>query len=157
MAGKKILFICTGNTCRSSMATFLARRLQEKEFPQGTHLFDSAGLMAVAGMPASSQAIAALAELGIDLLPHRTKPFRPDMVDKADLVLAMTAAHRQWILDRLPTAAGKVFTLGEFAGLEGKDIRDPFGGSREQYVATRDDLSAVLLEMLKKLEKAQES
>lgn len=157
MSGKKVLFICTGNTCRSSMATFLARDIQKKKFPQSEHLFDSAGLMAVDGIPASPQAIAVLGEWGVDLSPHKTKRFLPQMADKADLILTMTKAHRQWILDRLPEAQGKVYTLAAFAGLGDRDIRDPFGGSRESYAAAREDLAAILEEVLKKLDDTEES
>ncbi len=157
MAGKKILFICTGNTCRSSMATFLARDLQQKEFAQSGHLFDSAGLMAVEGMPASPEAIAVLAEIGIDLLPHRAKLFRPEMVDKADLILTMTGPHRQWIINQLPNAEGKVFSLAEFVGASDRDIMDPFGGDRGTYALTRDHLLKMLSEMMQKLEETKES
>jgi len=129
----KILFVCTGNTCRSSMAGAIAKRLLEDRtrLPKDI-VFVSAGLAAVEGEPASQEAIAALAEMGIDLKGHRAALLTPETVREADLVLTMTRAHQQYVQKMVPQLADRVFTFSEFARDAG-DIPDPFGQPLEAY------------------------
>lgn len=140
-----ILFVCTGNTCRSAMAAALMLDIAvEKDLDVR---IDSAGLMAGIGEPASSGAIAAMKKRGIDLSYHRSKPLTDELINMADLILTMTDSHKQLIKQCAPD---KIYTLMEYAGLEG-DIADPFGGDIEEYEETAVQIHAALTEIAKKL------
>jgi protein-tyrosine-phosphatase len=101
----------------------------------------SAGTAAFGSQSASRNAILALQELGIDLNSHRSQAVTIDLIDKADLVLAMTNTHKQQLLTLRPEAAHKVFTLAEFtSGDSSENIADPFGGNLEKYIECRNDI-----------------
>lgn len=124
-----ILFVCTGNTCRSPMAAALMNRIAEER--KLDIRIESAGIFAEEGEPASNEAILAMQEYGIDLLGHHAQPINEELIQKSDLILTMTAAHKL-LLEQ--TAVGKCYTLCEYAGLD-YDIDDPFGGDVEEYQA----------------------
>lgn len=94
----------------------------------------SAGLAVFGPAPASAHARTAMAKRGLDIASHRSRPLLPELAAAADVILTMTAAHKRAVADRFPAAAGKVFTLAEYAG-EAGDVADPFGGSEEHYEA----------------------
>lgn len=117
---KHILFVCTGNTCRSPMAEAVLRHLAEEE-GRDDIVVESAGLAAWPGAPASDYAIQALAEAGIDLRGHRARQLTREMVERAHLVLTMTWDQKEAVLKLVPQAEGKVFTLKEME--PGPDLR----------------------------------
>ncbi|MGB9661850.1 MAG: low molecular weight protein arginine phosphatase [Moorellaceae bacterium] len=135
-----VLFVCTGNTCRSAMAEGLARKIAGD---RGWELeVFSAGLAAWPGAPATEEAIRAAAELGADIKEHRARHLESELVEKADLILTMTAAHKKAVMDRFPAAREKTFTLMEYVAEpsaeespeeERGDIPDPVGGPLEVY------------------------
>ncbi|MFZ5641332.1 MAG: low molecular weight protein arginine phosphatase, partial [Bacillota bacterium] len=88
--GKNILFVCTGNTCRSIMAEALARQWAETFAPDRGLNFISAGLAAWPDQPASHQAVETLRETGVDITLHRARQVSAELVQKADLILTMT-------------------------------------------------------------------
>lgn len=154
---KRILFVCTGNTCRSSMAEALLRHSLLESGLEGKFHISSAGTSAFPGMPASHNAVQALEALGIDLSRHSSSAIDNDIIDKADLILAMTAAHKKRLLQFRPDIAGKTYTLAEYVGAEGcKDIEDPFGGDLDTYINCRDEIRRYIEALVNKLKEEGE-
>jgi len=103
----------------------------------------SAGICAVLGARASENARLALAPFGIDLSGHRSTPLSPELVAWADVILVMSGDHCREIARFFPQATGKTQTLAGFCGEEG-EIRDPYGGSAEQYARCAQKLALLL-------------
>ncbi|MFX3624424.1 MAG: low molecular weight protein arginine phosphatase [Ectobacillus sp.] len=141
---KRILFVCTGNTCRSPMAEAVLRH-----YGKGKFEVKSAGVFASAGSEASEHAKAALAEKGI-VINHTSQQLTEELLNWADAVLAMTKSHQQLILQHYPHMKDKVYTLHQFVNETDKDISDPFGGSLAVYKETLQELEAAIEEFLKK-------
>ena len=153
---QNILFVCTGNTCRSAMAVYLANAIREGLFPDRSFRFDSAGIGAVDQFPASENAAAALKEWDIDMKEHRSKKFQFYMLERADIIACMTAMHKKALIREYPEAKDKIFMLGELSG-SGREIPDPYMGSLARYRQTRDVLKEEILAMLKKLDETEEN
>ncbi len=141
-----VLFVCTGNICRSPMAEYLMRR-RLPDMKGEPWSVCSAGLAASYGMPASQEAVAAMRELGVDMSGHRSQPVGTGLVEDAALVVAMTAAHRQQIVQLFPGARPKTFLLKSFAPAPGGDVMDPIGHHRPVYRAIRDEIESAMPEL----------
>jgi L-threonylcarbamoyladenylate synthase len=131
--GRTILFVCTGNTCRSPMAAAIAEHVAAAGIIPTTVL--SAGTSASPGSEATPETDQAVRALGIDPAPlerHRSRELTAAMVDEADAVYAMTAAHAREASRIAPQAASKIMVLDP----SGADIPDPIGGGAEVYTRT---------------------
>lgn len=143
-----ILFVCTGNTCRSSMAEGLLKHFAA-ENPSLKLNVKSAGTAAFNNQRASENAVLALQKLGIDITSHKAQTVTKELIKQADLVLAMTKSHKSQLLAFSPDAANKIFTLSEFTSKDNiGDISDPFGGNLDTYVKCRDEISAHIMKLL---------
>jgi protein-tyrosine-phosphatase len=134
-----ILFVCTGNTCRSPIAATIARRLAQERGLSHLEL-GSAGTSAVDGQPASDGALLVGIERQLDLTEHRARQLTPELVDLADLILVMGPHH----LERVEAlgGTGKSYLLTDYAtrSTEGRPVTDPFGGDLDVYRSTVDEL-----------------
>src|SRR5437667_5183030 len=146
---KTILFVCTGNVCRSPMAEGPFRHAVKG---RGDFRVMSAGVGAIEGQPPSAYAVQALAELGIDVSQQRSRMLSAEVVNQADYIFGMTHGHVDAINLLYPQAAEKTFLLREFdetLDVFEKDIPDPIGGSYEVYLDCRDQIEQGIASMLK--------
>ncbi|MCD8391200.1 MAG: low molecular weight protein arginine phosphatase [Firmicutes bacterium] len=142
-----LLFVCSGNTCRSAMAAAVMDKIVTEN--DMDIYVDSAGLFAADGDKASENAVTAMARRGIDLSAHRSKRVTPELVKSADLVLTMTDIQKQ-IFEQMGYDLSNIFTLKEYLGIEG-DIEDPYGGDEAVYDETADELYDLLVDAAEKI------
>jgi protein-tyrosine-phosphatase len=131
-----LLFVCTGNTCRSPMANVLMQQHLAQRLGVGIEQLEdrgllvmSAGIAAMSGGHASPEALRVMTERGLDLSRHESQPLSDRLVRFADLILTMTRGHREAILAQWSNAASRTHVLGSQAG----DLADPVGGSTDTY------------------------
>lgn len=135
----KLLFVCTGNTCRSPLATAIARKLAAERGQRDVQI-DSAGTSPWEGAPASDGALLVGLERQLDLSTHRARQLTREMVQGSDVILGMGPHH----LERIEAlgGGGKSFMLTEYAshGASARTISDPIGAELEVYRATCEEL-----------------
>ncbi|MBT9174113.1 MAG: Protein-arginine-phosphatase [Syntrophomonadaceae bacterium] len=148
--GKKVFFVCSGNTCRSPLAEAFARHFLKLDGEAGWTVI-SAGLSALAGSPATPEAVTVAGEFGLDLSGHRARQLTGEMLDGADLVLVMTAVHKARVLEKGPHLAGKVWLVKEYVYGAAEDVVDPFGGNLAVYRAMSLELEKLTAAIVKKL------
>ena len=137
MSSRRILFVCTGNSCRSVMAERYLRHVLQRAGIE-TVSVESAGVFAIDGMGPTSEAQRVLQEAGIDCRDHRARRLTAEMIQAADLILVMEQLHAEEIVRWRPSAKGKVQLLKGYSlspeQVEGDpNIADPIGKPLEVY------------------------
>ena len=141
---KRVLVVCTGNTCRSPMAEgWLKQKLSGKGW-----MVESAGVGAWGGSPATPEAVEAMREVGVDISEHRSQALSKALVEGASYILAMTEGHRREVVRRWPEAEAKTFLVPDFGVGESRAVEDPVGYPVEVYQHTRDELVQALGEFV---------
>ncbi|TNE87725.1 MAG: low molecular weight phosphotyrosine protein phosphatase [Deltaproteobacteria bacterium] len=142
-----LLFVCTGNICRSPMAEGIARDAGSR---MGLDLeVKSASALGLDGDPADRKAIAVCAELGIDIAEHEAQPVTAELMEWADQVLVMEMRHAMDLRFRFPEHDEKIVLLGPFGGK--MEIADPIGGWKFTFRRIRDQLRAAVDGYLRQL------
>jgi len=144
-----VLFVCTGNTCRSPMAAGLFHQALKNVLPreQADLPFRvlSAGTSVTEDQPADPQAVEAMREVQIDVAAHLTRSLGPNLVDTADWIFTMTWAQRESILRVMPACRDRVWLVSS----RGEDIPDPLHHSIERYRQVRDQLAQGMRDVVK--------
>ncbi len=136
---KKILFVCTGNTCRSPMAAGIFNDFAKRNNIDSCAY--SAGIF-VTDSSVNINAIKAMSSFGIDISSHVPMQFNDLFIDEYDIILTMSKAHKDNLISGGVTS-GKVYTLCEFVG-EGGEVPDPYGGDEALYLSTAKHLKGLI-------------
>ncbi len=142
---KRLIFVCTGNTCRSPMAEAIYKSLDEESDIE----VYSRGLVVLFSEPINPKAETILKKHGLDHNNHISKSFAETDLDENILVLTMTEAHKRKILETYPNAHA-VYTIKEYAGEEG-EVVDPYGGTLIDYEECYIELARLVKKTIYKL------
>ncbi|MCT4585583.1 MAG: low molecular weight protein arginine phosphatase [Peptostreptococcaceae bacterium] len=146
-----ILFLCTGNTCRSPIAEFLLKDLIQKEGLEDKVNVSSAGLATANGLEISKYSLLALKERKIDAKAHKSIMVTKEDLLNSDLILTMTIAHKEKIINFDMSLKNKIYTLKEYLNRKDLDIKDPFLKDFEVYKSTRDEIEKLIIELFEKI------
>ncbi len=148
----RIMFVCTGNTCRSSMAEGIMKNLIKNSKLEKDVYISSSGTGVNISLPASEHAVTVLEEIETDISEHWSRPITKELIEDSDLILGMTEAHKNHVLRIMPEAKDKTFTLIEYT-MDGKkgDISDPYFMDLDTYRNIRDEIMKYLELLLTKI------
>lgn len=132
---KKIIFVCTGNICRSAMAHHYMQEKVKELNKEDDYLIDSCGIYASTGDKATSSAVMVMKKYGVMLENHRATSIFDTDLKIYDIIICMTKEHKQEILYQFKELKGKVYTLKEYVDENTSDVdtKDPWGHGLEEY------------------------
>lgn len=146
----KIMFICTGNICRSAMAHVMFEKMA-KEKNKNVQVY-SCGVYAQNGDTSTYEAIETMHEYGIDLKKHRATNIRNSNIKNMDIILCATTSHKNMVINIYPELKEKVFTMKEYAGYPQNDldIEDPWGYGIDVYKNCAKEIEDCLDKIMEK-------
>ena len=147
---KKIVFVCTGNICRSALAEHMLNKMSADRGMGLTAKSCGCGAQTYYQMPVEITAL--LASEGVTGVDHVPQLLNRRLLGWSDLCLTMTRAHRDHVLDLFPEFTAKIHILRPYCGLAGPDVEDPMGGSKEVYAACLDSIRQALEVLVKDYE-----
>ena len=155
---KKIMFVCTGNICRSPMCHYYLQKLVKDEGIEDKIIVSSCGTYANTGESSTMNAIEAMKKYGVDMNNHRATNIEDIDIENYDLILCLTLSHKSSVLEFCPQLKGRVFTLKEycFPDDEYKNIDDPWGLSINVYNECSDEIVSAINVLFDKLKKEVE-
>ena len=149
----KIMFICTGNICRSAMAHWLMiKKLEEKNI-KNVEVF-SAGIHAMNNDIPTEEGIEVMDEYGVNLRKHRATNIRKSPIEEMDLILVMTVMHKMELVNIYPNLKKKIFTLKEYVGENEFNIKDPWGYNITTYRMCATEIDRALDKLIGKWEES---
>ena len=150
----KIMFICTGNICRSAMAEAMLKKMLQESKKENIEVYSS-GLSADNGDIPTQNAIDVMKEYGIDLKNHRAVNTNYSNIKEMDLILCATLSHKLFVIRLYPELKDKIFTLKEYVeqkdDIYGIDIKDPWGYNIETYRECAKEIEIALKKLIEKI------
>ncbi len=147
----KIMFICTGNTCRSAMAQAMLEKMLKEKNKYNIQVY-SCGISAYNGDFPTENAIETMKEYKIDLTNHRATNIFSSNIEEMDLILCATTSHKNIVLSNYENLKDKIFTLKEYVGIkDDPNIKDPWGYTLEVYEECAREINKCLEKLIEKL------
>ena len=147
----KIMFICTGNICRSAMAHWLMKKKLQDQNISNVEVYSS-GIYAMKDDISTDEAIEVMEEYGVDLKLHRATLTSKSNIEEMDLILCMTSSHKQNLINTYPNMVEKIYTLKEYVGIDEIDIKDPWGYTIVVYRYCAAEIDKCLDKLIKKIQ-----